>query len=175
MGRPKKIVTAEPKVEEINSPVAQEIQSTYLEARLDQAISLLERVVDKLDRQFEGRISSRVVETQEEKKSIKKEEMVSFSSYVPPEFREIVRELLNDKFDVRVTPLADSPSFQLMIVVPEKYSTLSDEHKKMYPEDIRARVISNGDGSIGVRAYVEKVWSSFNPTIQAMIVNDRTV
>lgn len=92
---------------------------------------------------------------------------------VPAEYIEIVNTGLNKYFQVRIIPISDSPAFQFIIVVPKKYSNVSDEYLKMYREDLRPKVITYTDGIVGVRDWVQKVFNNFNPTIQAMIVADR--
>lgn len=92
---------------------------------------------------------------------------------VPPEYYGLVHTALNKNFQLVVSPISDSPAFQLSIIVPEKYSDVSEEYRRMYGHDVRLKVIPYSEGPQGVRAWAEKVFSSFNPTIQAMIVGDR--
>lgn len=139
------------------------------EKKLDTAIELLSKVVDKLDRQFEGRISSVPVETP----IAPKPTPPVMPIHIPFEYRMMVDEMLNRNFQIEIEPLSDSPAFKFIVVVPEKYSSLSEEYKKMYKRDERMKVVTYSEGTVGVRAYLEKVWTSFNPTIQALIVSDR--
>lgn len=92
---------------------------------------------------------------------------------VPPEYREIVDSKLNKSFEIKIIPRADSPLFEFGIVVPEKYSSLTPEEKKMNAEDLRSRILSYADGPNGVRQWVERVYENFNPEIKAQIVADR--
>lgn len=98
---------------------------------------------------------------------------VPLAQYVPSELRNIVDEVLNKNFKVTVEAATDSPTFMFTIYVPEKYSMQTEEQRKMLQGDRRPRVISNAEGPSGVRQWAEKVYSSFNPEIQAQIVGDR--
>ena len=92
---------------------------------------------------------------------------------MPSEYREAVDAILNKEFGIAIYPLSDSPSFQFSIIVPDKYSQVSEEYKKMYKADIRAKVIRYSEGLIGVKMWCEMVYNHFNPTMQAQIVADR--
>ena len=94
-------------------------------------------------------------------------------NYVPSEFRGIVDTILNKKFAVSVEAAVDTPTFMLTITVPEEYSRLSEDAKQMLGGDRRPKVISNAEGSQGVRAWAERVFSSFSPDLQAKITADR--
>lgn len=143
--------------------------ATTVEMKIDRVISLLERVVDKLDRQFEGRISSQPVP----EPPLAQDILPVMPVHIPFDYRMIVDDMLNKNFEIEIMPHRDSPQFDFTIVVPDKYSSMSEEMRKMYGKDRRLKVLSYSDGISGVRAYVEKVWSNFNPTIQALIVSDR--
>ena len=151
-----------------------------LEVKVDRLCTAMEHVAEKLDRFFEGRLSSEV-QKRELSQSFTPKNVTQATQTpqetlypVPMEFRHLVDDLLNKNFGVEIAPSPDSPSFNLIIIVPDKYSTISDDYRKMYGRDIRPKMVTYSEGIIGVRAYLEKVWSSFNPTIQALIVNDRT-
>lgn len=91
----------------------------------------------------------------------------SFPKYpIPPDFVDIVDLVFNKNFGIRCEPLKDSPAFLFTIVVPSKYS-------KVNGEDLRPKVISNADGSSGVRLWAEKVFNNFDGDTQALIVLDR--
>lgn len=145
-----------------------------LEKRIDKLCAAMEHVADKLDRFFEGRLSSQAPATTTATTTTVTVSAESQMSYVPMEYRSMVSDMLNKDFEIEVVPLSDSPAFHFIVIVPEKYSTISDEYKRMYKRDMRPKVITYSEGLVGVRSFVEKVWSSFNPTIQALIVNDRT-
>lgn len=154
--------------EEVKKPEV--IKKETTEQKLDKVLGLLERVVEQLTRpSLQGIVEKQIVSHQSETQT-----NFDPTNYVPNEYREIVTQVLSKDFGIEVSPLSDSPAFQFTIICPDKYSTISPEHKAMYGKDIRPKVITNGEGSIGVRAWAERVWMSFNPTIQALIVSDRT-
>lgn len=92
---------------------------------------------------------------------------------LPPEYRDAVDQTLNKTFGVQLVPMSDTPAFQLHIVVPEKYSALTPDQRKMYGSDLRSKVITYAEGPNGVKSWAEKVFSSFNPEIKALIISDR--
>lgn len=120
---------------------------------------------------------SEVRKTEEqEKKSAEPAPVPNFgdASPVPPDFRAIVDTCLNRLFGVSVIPRSDSPHFEFIISVPDKYTPTTSEQRRMLGgQDIRAKVVGYAEGLNGVRLYTEKVFESFNPEIKAMIVADR--
>lgn len=92
---------------------------------------------------------------------------------VPLEYRHVVDASLNKGFGIEIEPLFDRPSFTLVIVTPEKYSSLSDEYKKLYKRDLRPKILNYADGINGVRQWAEQVFNSFNQDIKSLIVADR--
>lgn len=92
----------------------------------------------------------------------------TFPNYpIPSDFVDIVDLVFNKSFNVRLEPLKDSPSFLFTIVVPPKYSKVPSG------EDLRPKVISNADGSAGVRLWAEKVYDNFDSDTQSLIIQDR--
>lgn len=79
------------------------------------------------------------------------------TSYVPAAFRRVVNEVLSEDFGIRVTDFEDSTDFMVDIIVPEKYSSLTDRDKKMGVEDIRSRIIPRALGENGVRNWCIKI------------------
>lgn len=92
---------------------------------------------------------------------------------VPLEYREIIDTVLNHSFGLKVVPQTDRPAFELIIVVPEKYSNMDENAKKSQRVDIRSKVISYADGLNGVRQYAELVATNLGPEIRAQIITDR--
>ena len=173
MGRPRKA-----RIEDVENPIINTVSP--FEERVDRLCTAMEHVAEKLDRFFEGRLSSEVPE-RDLSQSLTLNEIPQAMALpqemlypVPIEFRHLTDDILNKNFGVEIAPSPDSPSFNLIVIVPDKYSTISADYRRMYGRDIRPKMITYSEGVIGVRAYLEKVWSSFNPTIQALIVNDRT-
>lgn len=167
-----------------SAPVTQ--NDNFLGEKIDKLTSIMAGMADKFERFFEGRISSRTLPDSEvgnqpivpsaPAPAIASEvpEPKQQEYHVPVDFRTLTDEILNKNFGIEIIPLSDSPAFHFIIVVPEQYSSVSQEYKEVYKRDLRPKVIPYSEGIVGVRAWVEKVWSSFNPTIQALIVNDRT-
>lgn len=111
-------------------------------------------------------------ETQEEPEPIKEpEEEKSYP--VPSEYVDIVQNVLNPRFSVKVIPANDSPTFQFIVSVPKEYSNAPPAHWDMYRCDERVRVISYAEGSLGVREFVEKVYNNFDSETRTRITTDR--
>lgn len=96
------------------------------------------------------------------------------SAPVPLDWRNLVNETLNRHFSLEVYPRTDLPQYELKIIVPKKYSALSDEQlRNLGGRDERVKVIEFSAGANGVRTYAELVFNSFNPEVKSMIVADR--
>lgn len=95
------------------------------------------------------------------------------SEPVPSPYRLAVDQILNKEFGIHIK--SDGGNFRFAILVPEKYSPLSPEQRKMVGVDMRPKMISNAEGENGVRLWCERVFGNFNPAVQAQIVNDRTL
>ena len=130
--------------------------------------------VDKLTALVEGLLNSKVekVAPSTPEGASKIEEMDS-KYPVPKEYREIVGTVLNKHFGIQLEPMNDSPAFNLTIVVPERYDTLTPAQREMHVADIRPKVISYADGVNGIRMWVEKVLSSFGVDDRVRIAHDR--
>lgn len=92
---------------------------------------------------------------------------------IPQEYRDTVSRVFNQAFGVQLVPMSDSPAFQFNIVVPEKYSSLNAEQRKIMGADIRSKVISYAEGVNGVKVWCDLVLSSFNPEVRAQILADK--
>ena len=104
---------------------------------------------------------------------------VEESDPVPFEFRQVVDEVLNKFFEVRVkngAKISDNvDGFVLTIVVPDKYSTATEYQKQSVGgEDIRVKAIPYSLREIGVKEWCDKVWGTFNEDIQGQITEDKT-
>lgn len=86
---------------------------------------------------------------------------------VPADYRQVVDDILNPAFGIRIEPHTDAPLFTFTIVVPARYSTVKEG------EDIRPKVFSFADGAAGVREWSQRVFGSFDPETKARIVADR--
>ena len=92
---------------------------------------------------------------------------------IPLEYRDVVHTVLNAKFGIHIEALSDSPAFRFIVVVPENYSNVSDEYRRVYKEDLRPKVISYAEGINGVRDWCERVYNSFNQDRKTQIAMDR--
>ena len=92
---------------------------------------------------------------------------------IPPDYVEAVDFTLNKSFSIKLEPFKDSPSFLFTIVVPPRYSTLTPAQREMNVEDIRPKVITYAEGTIGVREWAERVFKNFNLDMQKLIIEDR--
>lgn len=92
---------------------------------------------------------------------------------IPAEYVNLVNTILNNKFGISIEPQGDRPSFLLVITVPKDYSPLSASDWEYAKGDIRPKMIGYGDGVAGVKTYLELVWNTFNPDVQAQIAKDR--
>lgn len=92
---------------------------------------------------------------------------------IPEDYREIVDHVLNKNFGIQVIPRSDSPHFELIIVVPDKYSSISAEQKKALGADLRPKVLNYAEGLNGVREWAEKVYENLSSEIKALVVADR--
>jgi len=104
---------------------------------------------------------------------LKKEPEVKEGHPIPEEYRGIIDNVLNKKFGIKLDYDPERPQFILNIVVPKKYSLMSKDEWEMMGVDMRSRTVSYADGSNGVKEWAEKVYSSFTPEIQSLIVAER--
>lgn len=131
---------------------------------LNNTISRLEERLDILEKPS----------VQEESLPIQTEEM---SDPVPVEFRQVVDEVLNKFFEIRIKNGAkiseNVDGFILTIVVPDKYSTATEFQKQSVGGDLRVKAIPYALREIGVREWCDKVWKTFTSDIQGQIVEDK--
>lgn len=160
-----------PKKKEENASEDELIAPVLLTNVLLGAIEKLNKAVDKLT----DKLDTPKLEMSKESSNTSPE-LTNIEQFypVPSEYIDLLNTTLNKEFKVTVNPLSDSPAFQFTVLVPDKYSTISEEYRKMYKHDIRPKVITYTEGVIGVRDWLMRVFNSFNPTMQALIVADRT-
>ena len=92
---------------------------------------------------------------------------------IPLEYRQLVDNILNKSFGIRIVPRSDAPLFEFIIVVPEKYSSLTPNQKELMNEDLRIKVLSYADGVNGVRLWCETVYNNFGQEMKTQITQDR--
>lgn len=83
-------------------------------------------------------------------------------SYVPSEFRRIVDEVLSPEFGLEVQDFVDRTEFQVTIIVPERFNTLTPDQKKLTKRDERVKIIPRALGANGVRDYANLVRQNLN-------------
>ena len=91
---------------------------------------------------------------------------------VPLEWRQVVSEVLNDKFGVLVKYRGDA-QFELTIDVPQEYSNASKGTWDTLHQDHRIMVIGNHMGVQGVRLYTEKVAKNLGPDLMKKVHEDK--
>mgnify|MGYP001565148873 CR=1 FL=1 len=138
------------------------------------AVVALNNSVSKLDERLVALENPAVNPVVEEVVPIQVEED---SDPVPFEFRQVVDEVLNKFFEVRVKNGAkiseNVDGFVFSVVVPDKYSTASEFQKQSVGGDLRVKAIPYALREIGVREWCDKVWKTFNEDIQGQITEDR--
>lgn len=145
-------------------------------------IKELEKTVDGLAQTVQG--LAQVVEDLKPKEAVKPvqatseddkilfQELGGPSEPVPAEYRGAVDSVLNKSFGIHVK--SELGNFTFTILVPKQYSPLSPEQWAMLHFDKRTKVITHAEGINGVKLWAEKVFNSFNPSVQGQIVADRT-
>lgn len=137
-----------------------------LEQKVDGLTVLVKGLVDALPKKEETK-----KETITEDETFVLNELGGPSEAFPVEYRTIVDAQLNKSFGIHVK--SDVGGFIFTLLVPKKYSIMSDEQWKMSHFDKRVKVIPNVEGTEGVKIWVDKVFSSFSPEYQSLIVSDR--
>ena len=82
--------------------------------------------------------------------------------YVPPAYRRIVNEVLSEEFKLRVSDFQDRTEFQLDIIVPDRFSSVSKADREKGVEDIRSRIIPRALGENGVRDWCVLIRNNLN-------------
>lgn len=82
--------------------------------------------------------------------------------YVPPAYRRIVNEVLSEEFKLRVSDFQDRTEFQLDIIVPDRFSSVSKADREKGVEDIRSRIIPRALGENGVRDWCKLIRGNLN-------------
>lgn len=82
--------------------------------------------------------------------------------YVPAKYRAIVTELLSEEFGVTIVDFEDRTDFQVNIIVPEKYSSVTKEDRAKGVEDVRSRMVARSMGENGVREWCSLIRQNLN-------------
>lgn len=100
-------------------------------------------------------------------------ELGGLSDPINPDYRDTVNKVLNQSFGIHLK--SEGGAFRFTVLVPDKYSKLNQEQRKMLKFDARTRAIESGEGVNGVKIWCETVFNSFDNTYQSMIVSDRNL
>jgi hypothetical protein len=92
---------------------------------------------------------------------------------IPEEYLTSLKTTLNQDFGIKVEPFADRPAFLFTVVVPDKYSAISVTDRSIIKADLRSKVIPYAEGVNGVREWMNLIYNSFDPAVQARITADR--
>ena len=92
---------------------------------------------------------------------------------IPPEYREIIDQTLNKHFGIEIKYMSDPPAMMFTISVPKKYSNMPDADWQTKGLDLRSKVITFAEGSIGVKSWAEGVSNNLSSEIRAMVIMDR--
>ena len=92
---------------------------------------------------------------------------------VPEEYRTAVNEILSDRFGIKVIPSTSGPEFLFQLLVPQEYSNAGEQIWKDAKADIRSKVLTHGEGLLGVKTYIELVKTNLGPEINARIAQDK--
>lgn len=82
--------------------------------------------------------------------------------YVPQAYRQICDEVLSPEFGFDCIENTHNLDFEIQIIVPHEYSSLTEQEKLAGVQDIRSRVISRALGENGVREWCIKVRNNLN-------------
>ena len=82
--------------------------------------------------------------------------------YVPAKYRAIVTELLSEDFGVTIVDFEDRTDFQVNIIVPERYSSVTKEDREKGVEDVRSRMVARSMGENGVREWCSLIRQNLN-------------
>lgn len=83
-------------------------------------------------------------------------------SYIPKEYRQLVDELLSPEFGAQIDDQNFGLDFELRIIVPDAFSSLTPKEKEQGIQDIRSRIIPRALGENGVRDWCGLIRSNLN-------------
>jgi len=151
----------------------------------EKRLNLLEKKMEKLqEMMIEGnKVMEELLERMKEKEEVKpqveeqlqtgtEQPQTGTEQYIPMEYREIVNEVLNKKFGVKIDYLPDKPQFIFSVIVPKEYSNMSEEEWEIKKADVRSKVISMAEGANGVRQWCEQIYNNLSPETRARIKQD---
>ena len=144
-----------------------------LSGKMDQVIGAMNTVGSALAKLVEIQTTNPTeISTTDEKQTSNKDQKTSFNptmddptypkKYIPPKYRQIVTELLSEDFELDITDFDDRTDFQVHIIVPERYSSITPEDRKKGVQDIRSRMVPRSLGENGVREWCSLIRQNLN-------------
>ena len=120
-------------------------------------------------------VAERVSSLEGKKEEPKVESKAEAESLIdlPDEHKKLLLAVLNQKFGAKVESAPDPTVFRFIIYVPKEYSPASDGHWSMYHEDARIVMVERASSEASIKKHIERVFESFDKSIQALIVADR--
>lgn len=163
----------DPKIEVSEKEKRQHKDDVKKDRKLDKMIEGQEKIIKGLN--TVGSALTKLVELQSVPKEEKTEEKPGPAkgdekkmddtypeTYIPKRYREICDEVLSPDFGIRVTDFDDRMDFQLDIIVPDEYSSISVADRENKVEDIRTKIISRSLGENGVREWCKRIRDNLN-------------
>ena len=94
-------------------------------------------------------------------KKVKVEGTPDYEAPIPPQWREIVDELLGEDVGTQIS-YPDNGGFKFTLIIPQEKSNAGDEWWKTYKHDHRTKMLNPSEGISGVRKYCELVKQNLN-------------
>ena len=148
------------KVEIKKEPEVDTKEKPTLEQTVEMLASIVNKVVDSVDK-IEEKLNT-PQEPVQFKAPENKGSDYKPTGYVPAKYRQIVDEVLSPEFGLDCIENSANMDFEIKIVVPEAYSSLTTQEKQLGVQDIRSKVISRALGENGVRDWCVKVRENLN-------------
>jgi hypothetical protein len=165
-----------PKTKQIENTAEKVVETSSIENKLDQVLVAIEKLTEAFVKPItsqappdEPRPSLERTLTNEQGKA---PEVIN-TIPVPTEFRQQVDSVLNSMFGIEIEPTGDPLSMLFTVVVPEKYSRLTESQKDIGMRDVSPKVIDRAMGVNGVKEWCETVYRNFTPEVQAQIAAER--
>jgi len=147
---------------QVNTQENKTVNVKSVNKRVDDLIKTVDNLVNSVEKVKE--ILDKQLPTQPE--PFRSPDAISSSykprGYVPPKYRQICDEILSSEFGLDCIENTDNMDFEIKIVIPERFSSLTAEEKRLGVQDIRSKVISRALGENGVREWCMKVRENLN-------------
>ena len=83
-------------------------------------------------------------------------------SYIPREYRKLVDEILSPEFGAQIDDQNFGLDFEIKVIVPDAFSSLTPKEKEQGIKDIRSRIIPRALGENGVRDWCNLIRNNLN-------------